>query len=604
MHRPQSTVDSSVQQTKPQQQQRENIVTTKIEIPIESSDSITQSTNKNVPSSTSSDMCSNSHTELLKSSSDPKRASPVSVDDYLNNHLNDQVCVKRDNTCEKTDVIDAKSIIVVTSEVSDTRTDEIRDNIHEIFTSSSSRSSSGNTRVDSIIVPRTITAIINDSPNICDNKLSQCVSATQSNESTVKDDCEKSARHDSKINDANVDATLTNHEDTKDEKISDTLEIRRDDDTANGRNNNEIRTTDNHADVTIVKTDKSRILSKCDVSSCSEIESITAQVKSENVEIKAQVKTEEESAILDKIDKFEQVTSSQEKSRDVFKRERTTKVIVNETTSSELIESDGAVVEDPQPIRITPPLYTYSNPVVLQRDDTPSPAEQNPEVESSEADHAKRKRRRKQELEDRQDVICIEDNEEATSQHFVERLTPNSTEDYVKRAPKSLLEQLLIEIPNESNEKRSLRTRSQKQLNSPDVVKTPKSSPHGVTAVTATSATTKGLDERRSISPYAKASPKLGIPKLSPNAPLVKAGKRKRQGSESSIASSTADDNQTRPGKRKCSENAAELIKACMGVEESGPIKKKLPRKDDMSKKSFNILDKANKGVYSFTLYC
>lgn len=241
--------------------------------------------------------------------------------------------------------------------------------------------------------------------------------------------------------------------------------------------------------------------------------------------------------------------------------------------------------DDPQPIRITPPLYTYSNPVVLQRDsDTPSPASQNQtEPEPSEADHMKRKRRRKQELEGRQDVICIEDNED--NAQFVERLnnpTPNP-EDYSKRTTRSLLEQLLIEIPNDTGEKRSLRTRSQK-LNSPDV-KTPKSSPHGTTK----------HEERRSISPYAKNSPKLGGSKLSPNSTMKSTAKRKRQESEGS----TPDESlQPRPGKRKCSENAAELIKVCMGVEESGSatVKKQVPAKDEQSKKVFNILSKAKKG--------
>lgn len=262
------------------------------------------------------------------------------------------------------------------------------------------------------------------------------------------------------------------------------------------------------------------------------------------------------------------------------------KKIVNDSSELSAGIRSPVLGEDPQPIRITPPLYTYSNPVVLQRDETPSPAAQNPEVDSSDVEYLKRKRRRKQELEGRQDVICIEDNDEI---HFMERL--NNQEEYIKRPPKSLLEQLLIEIPNDNNEKRSLRTRSQK-LNSPDIAKTPKSSPHGPNK----------LEERRSISPYAKASPKLGVSKLSPNA-TIKIGKRKRQESESSVASSTADDPQPRPGKRKCSENAAELIKACMGVEEAGSIKKQVPGKEEQSKKGFSILTKAKKGVYFMLLF-
>ncbi|XP_015124832.1 uncharacterized protein LOC107046674 [Diachasma alloeum] len=247
------------------------------------------------------------------------------------------------------------------------------------------------------------------------------------------------------------------------------------------------------------------------------------------------------------------------------------------------------LTDDPQPIRITPPLYTYSNPVVLQRDDTPSPAAQGVESVDTEADNIKRKRRRKQELEGRQDVICIEEGED-----FVERLTPInpiSSEDYVKRPGRSLLEQLLIEIPNDNSEKRSLRTRSQK-MNSPDIVKTPKSSPHGATV----GRLSEERSERRSISPYAKVGSKISLPKLSPNAAGGgKVGKRKRQESESSVASGTnSEDPQARPGKRKCSENAEVLIKACMGVEEGGGHVRKVGGKEE--KKGFNILSKAKKG--------
>lgn len=265
------------------------------------------------------------------------------------------------------------------------------------------------------------------------------------------------------------------------------------------------------------------------------------------------------------------------------------------------VQSPLASGDDPQPIRITPPLYTYSNPVVLQRDDTPSPAPQTPtEVEVAESvlsnsEHLKRKRRRKQELEGRQDIICIDDNDEINSEDFGSS----------KRGPKSLLEQLLIEVPNESSlntvgtvsaEKRSLRTRSQKTNNlnttNQDVKK-------------------NNPSERRSISPYAKVgTQKQAIGKGSSiaTANVVGAtkttGKRKRQESESSVASNNEEQQQQqpRPGKRKCSENAAGLIKACMGVDEStgGPLKRQLGTgKDDTSKKgNLNILSKNKKGVY------
>ena len=290
------------------------------------------------------------------------------------------------------------------------------------------------------------------------------------------------------------------------------------------------------------------------------------------------------------------------------------KIVTDSTSSCDLNVQSPLAGDDPQPIRITPPLYTYSNPVVLQRDDTPSPAPQTPtETEPAEsavgsaaaAEHLKRKRRRKQELEGRQDIICLEDNDnEAGPAQF-------NSEDFgsKQRGPvKSLLEQLLIEIPNDSgasSEKRSLRTRSQKTtgLNSPDVKTPAKSSPH----------------ERRSISPYARAAGGAKLTsvttKVSPvtaanvalaaggATPIIKTtGKRKRQESESSVASNNEEQqSQPRPGKRKCSENAAGLIKACMGVDESagGPVKRQLATsKDDTSKKGFNILSKNKKGVY------
>lgn len=573
-------------------------------------------TNKNVPSSTSSsDMCSNSHSELLKSSG-PQRLSPVSVASYLENQLNRNIS----NSGEH----DTKN---VSSEKSSTipRTGH-SDLVVSLDTASNDKSVSSPLVTGTMTV---MTASITSSMN-SDNNLLQCAHQ-QAKDFSDKD--KSSVKLESTVNQNDQGKANSKHEESRAaESVSEdstkavvesNSAIRLSDEphgqnnNNNNINNNGVPIIQNHVAYSKVDTIKlDSVLANTNAAtdnSCSNNESCNLEIK---VESKINVKVDDtrqtdrfevskngnislntKSVKLETCTEQNQKCNVQSHQSQIMLREPSVnlqkvtddlvKKMVNDSSDLNVGGIQSPLGEDPQPIRITPPLYTYSNPVVLQRDETPSPAAQNPEVDSSDVEHLKRKRRRKQELEGRQDVICIEDNDEG---HFVERLNSNNSEEYIKRPPKSLLEQLLIDIPNENNERRLLRTRSQK-LNSPDIAKTPKSSPHGPNK----------LEERRSISPYAKASPKLAVSKLSPNA-TIKIGKRKRQESESSVASNTADDPQPRPGKRKCSENAAELIKACMGVEEAGSIKKQVPGKDEQSKKGFNILTKAKKGVYLFLM--
>ncbi|XP_015586595.1 uncharacterized protein LOC107263660 isoform X2 [Cephus cinctus] len=576
-----------------------------------------QTTDKNVPSSTSSsDMCSNSHSELLKSG-DPKRLSPVSAASYLENRLNHEMTLAKSTSEHAVKGVSSEKSVTMTTATS--ISGEHGNSISGIEMNDNVKS------IASPLVTASTTIVTSSLPSNTgsdNNKLLQCANSQVKDFSAKDSYAVKTVKLESIVNQNDQGKTDGNHElskvmentsenDAKSMSESDVVAIKLNDGT-HSQNNNGVSVIPNHVAYAKVKIEKSEsaLLTESSVKSehpCSNLQTFNSEVK---VEPKSEVKVDD-TRQTDRLDvtktsnaspsvtasvKLELCSDRSQKAnvqthQQVSIREPSVNLqkVADELVKKMVSEASEANIsiqsplgEDPQPIRITPPLYTYSNPVVLQREETPSPAAQNADVESCEADHAKRKRRRKQDLEGRQDVICIEDTDES---HFVERLNPNSTEDYVKRPPKSLLEQLLIEIPNDSSEKRSLRTRSQK-LNSPDIVRTPKSSPHGPNK----------LEERRSISPYAKASPKLGVSKLSPNTTTVKAGKRKRQESESSVASSTADDPQPRPGKRKCSENAAELIKACMGVEESGPNKKQVPVKEEQSKKGFNILAKAKKG--------
>lgn len=260
--------------------------------------------------------------------------------------------------------------------------------------------------------------------------------------------------------------------------------------------------------------------------------------------------------------------------------------------------NDGKDLDfDPLPIRRKPPLYTYSNPEKQSRDsDSPVPNLSDIEYDNSdsnsECSDPKSKggqkcstvtRRRKQNL----DNIPMNDNEleacmEAlNSDKYMNDLTNFKKSDLGKKAPKSLLEQLLIEIPTEVSEKQvssispsisekslnacksTIRTRSSSKLNSPDIsdsksdktTKTPKHSPVAVKPDTSPT-----------------NSPVM-CPKTSPKSiKTIVPAKRKRQESESSTQSNVSNEeqhlNNTRNKKaRKCSENAVELIKACMGLD-------------------------------------
>ncbi|XP_011335997.2 uncharacterized protein LOC105278539 isoform X2 [Ooceraea biroi] len=534
-------------------------------------------TNKNVPSSTSgSDMCSNSHSELLKSSG-PQRLSPVSVASYLENQLSRNISNSGEH--EAKGVSSEKSSAVArTGGASVSGNDASAGSGHSDLVTGLD-AVSGDKGTPSPLVTGTVTiataasaASTNSAGSTnSDNNLLQCAHQQQAKDFIDKDG--SSVKLESTVNQNDQGKANSKHEESRaadnansEESAESNSAIRLSDEPHGQNNNNGVPIIQNHVAYNKIETKLDSVLVNstggaatvtADSNTCASGESCDPEIK---VESKINVKVDD----TRQVDRFSDVSkngnnislnatavkfeSSAEQSQKCGVQSHHQPIALREPSvnlqkvaddlvkkmvndSSDLsVGIQSPLGEDPQPIRITPPLYTYSNPVVLQRDETPSPAAQNPEVDSSDVEHLKRKRRRKQELEGRQDVICIEDNDEG---HFVERLNSNSDE-YVKRPPKSLLEQLLIDIPND--EKRSLRTRSQK-LNSPDIAKTPKSSPHGPNK----------LEERRSISPFAKASPKLAVSKLSPNA-TIKIGKRKRQESESSVASSTADDPQPRPG--------------------------------------------------------
>lgn len=281
---------------------------------------------------------------------------------------------------------------------------------------------------------------------------------------------------------------------------------------------------------------------------------------------------------------------------------------------------------DPLPItRRKPPLYTYSNPEKQSRDsESPVPnlsdleydnSDSNSETSETKMNKVNQKtstvtRRRKQNLDnmpinETELVACIEEID--SEKTYLSDLPGFKKHEIGKKAPKSLLEQLLIEIPSEISDKHissispsvseksvnacksSIRTRSSSKLNSPDISeaksekmsKTPKHSP------------TPLKQESPANSPVMclKTSPKCGK--------AVIPAKRKRQESESSTHSNVSNEehaNNTRNKKtRKCSENAVELIKACMGLDNSE--NKNIPNKSVVKEGKKLEKNKLNAGL-------
>ncbi|KAF2892478.1 hypothetical protein ILUMI_13697 [Ignelater luminosus] len=165
---------------------------------------------------------------------------------------------------------------------------------------------------------------------------------------------------------------------------------------------------------------------------------------------------------------------------------------------------------EPQPIRISPARYTYSNPDKSRGSESPS----------------------------------LSDSDSNSCSLLITK--------------KSLLEQLLIDIPENQNP----------------------SSPSPLTRALRTRASSK------------LSSPELNSP-VPPKQARIPAPKRKRHESDSSN-NSLEDSRNKKP--RKCSENAAELIKACMGVEppnKPNNMRKKLV--DDSSDSDEPLIEVAGK---------
>lgn len=211
------------------------------------------------------------------------------------------------------------------------------------------------------------------------------------------------------------------------------------------------------------------------------------------------------------------------------------------------------------PLRVTPALYTYSNPDKVSRGGSESPSlsdeDSYPYENTSMTTTTTTTTSTTTTSSSSSPVVTTSI---ITSQQHTTTTATTITHNSNNKS-KSLLEQLLIEIPNDHHQntvasspspatRSSVKTRALSKLNSPElnssVMKNIRSNTNNIQTTTPTTTSTTTTTSTNLIQSTTK---------------------RKRNESDSS--SHSIEEVGRNKKTRKCSENAAELIKACMGVD-------------------------------------